>query len=181
MPPYQGGGDMIASVTFEKTTYADLPNKFEAGTPNIAGVVGLGRRSIISPTSAWRISSRTRRNCSITRPADERSPGLRIIGRMTPEVCGLVRARRSADGVARHRDHSRHGRRRGRTGHHCCQQSDGSAGIPSTAVSLAMYNTREDIDAAGTGGIQATGRAAKTAPRLRPLPRRPRAKSSIPR
>ncbi len=42
MPPYQGGGDMIASVTFEKTTYADLPNKFEAGTPNIAGGVGFG-------------------------------------------------------------------------------------------------------------------------------------------
>ena len=42
MPPYQGGGDMIKSVTFEKTTYADLPNKFEAGTPHIAGAIGLG-------------------------------------------------------------------------------------------------------------------------------------------
>ena len=63
MPPYQGGGDMIESVTFEKTTYADLPNKFEAGTPHIAGGIGLARRSITCSRSGWRRSPRMSMTC----------------------------------------------------------------------------------------------------------------------
>ena len=64
MPPYQGGGDMISSVTFEKTTYNVLPHKFEAGTPNIVGVIGLGPRSTSSNPSDFETSPVTNRNCS---------------------------------------------------------------------------------------------------------------------
>ena len=76
MPPYQGGGDMIRSVTFAKTTYADLPNKFEAGTPHIAGVVDWEPRSITSPASAsigsWRMSPTCWRMAPLRSP---RCPG----------------------------------------------------------------------------------------------------------
>ena len=164
MPPYQGGGDMIASVTFEKTTYADLPNKFEAGTPNIAGVVGLGAAidyltdiglANIEPYEAELLDYATRRMSEV--------PGLRIIGRAARKGCvvsfvlddppmashdiGIIL---DMEGVAI------------RTGHHCCQPAMDRLGIPSTArVSLAMYNTRADIDAMVEALFKATGRAAK--------------------
>ena len=69
MPPYQGGGDMIESVTFEKTTYAQLPNKFEAGTPDIAGVVGLGAAIDYVAVARTGPSSTTSTSCSPTRPS----------------------------------------------------------------------------------------------------------------
>jgi cysteine desulfurase/selenocysteine lyase len=150
MPPYQGGGDMIASVTFEKTTYADLPNKFEAGTPHIAGVVGLGAaidyvHSIglanIEPYEAELLGYATERLREI--------PGLRIIGTAANKGCVVsfvlenpaiashdIGVILDMEGVAV------------RTGHHCCQPAMDRFGIPSTArMSLAMYNTRADIDA----------------------------------
>src|SRR5205085_2186779 len=81
MPPYQGGGDMIHSVTFEKTTYADLPNKFEAGTPNISGVVGLG--AAIDYVTSIGLENTEPHEQQIQQYATQRLseiPGLRIIG-----------------------------------------------------------------------------------------------------
>src|SRR6185295_15379748 len=81
MPPYQGGGDMIASVTFEKTTYADLPNKFEAGTPHIAGVVGLG--AAIDYINSIGLANVMPYEDELLAYATERLseiPGLRIVG-----------------------------------------------------------------------------------------------------
>src|SRR5207237_1381111 len=80
MPPYQGGGDMIASVTFEKTTYADLPNKFEAGTPHIAGVVGLG--AAIDYVSALKFSFVEHEQELLKYATEKLSgvPGLKLIG-----------------------------------------------------------------------------------------------------
>jgi cysteine desulfurase/selenocysteine lyase len=154
MPPYQGGGDMIESVTFEKTTYAALPNKFEAGTPDIAGAVGLG--AAIDYLTAIGFDAFAAHEEDLLRYATERLqqiPGLRIVGTAAkkgtvlsfvledPAVSSLdIGLKLDAEGIAV------------RTGHHCCQPVMARFGIPSTArASLAMYNTRADIDALAAG------------------------------
>src|SRR5262249_59916121 len=81
MPPWQGGGDMIKSVTFQKTTYADLPNKFEAGTPNIAGAIGLG--AAIDYLQSIGVDNAAAHEDALLRRATEgirQIPGIRLIG-----------------------------------------------------------------------------------------------------
>ena len=94
MPPYQGGGDMISSVTFEKTTYNDLPYKFEAGTPDIAGAIGLGA-AIEYVDAAWdRQHCRTRARAAGLRAPKRcpRFPGVRLIGTAAEKAGGASRS-----------------------------------------------------------------------------------------
>jgi cysteine desulfurase/selenocysteine lyase len=149
MPPYQGGGDMIRSVSFEKTTWNELPYKFEAGTPPIAQAIGLGAavdyieeigREAIAVHEQGLLDHATRRLAEI--------PGVRIIGTAKHKAAVLsfvvedpplsaldVGTRLDLEGVAV------------RTGHHCCQPLMERFGIPGTArASLALYNTTEEID-----------------------------------
>jgi cysteine desulfurase/selenocysteine lyase len=148
MPPYQGGGDMISSVTFEKTTYNTLPHKFEAGTPNIAGVIGLGAAvDYVLSLGLERIVAYehglleygTQRLCSVS--------GLRLIGTARKKVGVLSFV---LDGVHPH-DIGTILDSEGiaiRTGHHCTQPVMERFGVPATArASLAFYNTKEEIDA----------------------------------
>jgi cysteine desulfurase/selenocysteine lyase len=148
MPPYQGGGDMIRSVSFAKTTYNDLPYKFEAGTPNIAGTIGLGAAvDYINGIGLDRISAYEHDLLDYGTAQLERIPGLRIIGtaREKASVLSFV-----LEGVHPH-DVGTILDREGvavRTGHHCAQPVLEWFGVPATTrASLAFYNTREDIDA----------------------------------
>jgi cysteine desulfurase/selenocysteine lyase len=147
MPPYQGGGDMIKSVTFEKTTYNDLPYKFEAGTPNIAGGIGLGAAidyingMDLSAVAAYEhelLAYGTKKLLEI--------PGLKIIGtaKEKASVISFV-----LDGIHPH-DIGTILDYEGvaiRTGHHCAQPVMQRYGIPATArASFAFYNTKDEID-----------------------------------
>jgi len=147
MPPYQGGGDMIRTVSFERTTYNDLPYKFEAGTPNIAGVVGLGAAA--KYLDEIDIDRAGRYEHELLIYASERLqeiPGLRLIGtarnkaavlsfvieRVHPHDLGTILDKK---GIAV------------RAGHHCAMPLMNFYGVPATArASLAFYNTREEID-----------------------------------
>ncbi|HTS00815.1 MAG TPA: cysteine desulfurase [Bacteroidota bacterium] len=147
MPPYQSGGDMIKSVTFEKTTYNDLPHKFEAGTPNIGGGIAFG--AAIDYINEIDLASVAEFEHDLleyaTRGALE-IPGLRIIGtaRQKAAVLSFV-----IDGVHPHDigtilDHEGIAIR---TGHHCAQPVMQRFGVPATArASFAFYNTKEEID-----------------------------------
>ena len=152
MPPWQGGGDMIASVTFEKTTYNVLPHKFEAGTPNIAGAVGLG--AAIDYVSGLGIDAIAAHEDDLLRYGTELLqgiPGLRIVGtaRRKAGVLSFV-----LDGVHPH-DIGTVLDYEGiavRTGHHCAQPVMDRYGLPATArASLGCFNTREDLDALARG------------------------------
>jgi cysteine desulfurase/selenocysteine lyase len=148
MPPYRGGGDMISSVTFEKTAYNVVPYKFEAGTPNMAGVVGLG--AAIDYLGGIDRDAALAHEDSLLEFATERLreiPGTRVIGeahRKTGVLSFVL------DGVHPH-DVGTILDREGvavRTGQHCAQPVMDRYGIPATIrVSLAIYNSREDIDA----------------------------------
>jgi cysteine desulfurase/selenocysteine lyase len=147
MPPYQGGGDMIASVTFEKTTYNQLPYKFEAGTPNIAGVVGFG--AAVDYLRGLGPATIARHEEDVTRYAIERLsavPGVTLVGRARHRA-GVVSF--VLDGVHPH-DVGTVLDREGvaiRTGQHCAQPVMDRFGIPATArASFAIYNRREDVD-----------------------------------
>ena len=156
MPPYQGGGDMIRSVTFEKTTYNELPYKFEAGTPNIAGAIGLG--AALDYLDAARPRPRSRRTsttCSTTpRERSREIPGLRIVG-TAREKAGVLSF--VLDGVHPHDigtvlDHEGIAIR---TGHHCAQPVMDRFGVPATArASFGLYNTRDEVDALVGGDPQ---------------------------
>ena len=153
MPPYQGGGDMIKVVTFEKTTYADLPYKFEAGTPNIAGGIGLGAAlDYVDHTRHRRRSPPTNMSCWTTAPKrSPRIPGLRLIGtaREKASVLSFV-----MEGIHPH-DIGTLLDRQGiavRTGHHCAQPVMDFFNVPATTrASLAFYNTFGEIDALVAG------------------------------
>ena len=148
MPPVQGGGDMIKSVSFEKTIYNDLPYKFEAGTPNIAGAIGLGAAvDYVQSVGYDAFGAYEDELLAYGTNALESIEGLRIIG-TAPHKAGIlsfvidnihphdIGTILDAEGVAI------------RTGHHCAQPVMQRFQIPATArASLAMYNTREDIDA----------------------------------
>jgi cysteine desulfurase / selenocysteine lyase len=147
MPPYRGGGDMISSVTFEKTTYNTLPYKFEAGTPNIAGVVGFG--AAVEYLSGFDMKAIAAHEHDLlehaTRGISE-IPGVTVVGTapckagvlsfvmddIHPHDIGTVVDR---EGVAI------------RTGQHCAQPIMDRFGVPATArASFAIYNTHDEID-----------------------------------
>jgi cysteine desulfurase/selenocysteine lyase len=148
MPPWQGGGDMIQSVTFEKTTYNTLPYKFEAGTPNIAGVVGLGAAidwvrgvgiSAIAAHEDELLEYGTRRLLEV--------PGLRLVGtaRHKASVLSFVMEGVHPHDIGTILDYEGVAVR---TGHHCAQPVMERFGVPATVrASLAAFNTREELDA----------------------------------
>ena len=147
MPPYQGGGDMIKSVTFEKTTYNDLPYKFEAGTPSIAGGIGLGAAiDYMNELDMAGVAAFEQELLSYATRLVGEIPGLRIIGTarekagvlsfviegIHPHDIGTIL---DDEGIAI------------RTGHHCAQPVMQRFGVPATArASFAFYNTKEEID-----------------------------------
>jgi len=154
MPPWQGGGDMIRSVTFEKTTYNDLPYKFEAGTPDIAGVIGLGAAiDYLDQIGMDAVAAHEHDLLEYGTRELENISGLRLIGtaRKKAGVLSFV-----IDGVHPH-DAGTILDREGvavRAGHHCAQPVMDRFGVSGTTrASLAFYNTREDIDAL-VAGIQ---------------------------
>jgi cysteine desulfurase / selenocysteine lyase len=148
MPPFLGGGDMIRSVTFEKSTWNDLPYKFEAGTPDIAGAIGLGAAlDYITGVGLANVSAHEADLLAYATSALEEIPGARIIGtaRKKASILSFV-----LEGVHPH-DIGTIVDREGvaiRTGHHCAQPVMERFGVPATArASFAMYNTRRDVDA----------------------------------
>jgi cysteine desulfurase/selenocysteine lyase len=148
MPPYQGGGDMISSVTFEKTTYNRLPYKFEAGTPHIAGAIGLGAAiEYVTTLGVEAIAAHERDLLTYATEAVSSIPGLRVIGTARQKASILSF---TLDGVHPHDigtilDHEGIAIR---AGHHCAQPVMERFGVPATArVSFALYNTREEVDA----------------------------------
>jgi len=148
MPPYQGGGDMIRSVTFEKTTYNALPYKFEAGTPHIAGGIGLGAAlDYVQAIGLDTIRAYEHTLLGYATAALAALPGVRIIGTAQEKASVISFVR---DGVHPH-DIGTILDLEGiaiRTGHHCAQPVMARFGVPATArMSLAFYNTREEIDA----------------------------------
>jgi cysteine desulfurase/selenocysteine lyase len=148
MPPYQGGGDMIRSVTFEKTLYGNLPYKFEAGTPNVSGAIGLGAAvDYIGAIGLSSITSHEQDLVAYGTAALQTIDRLRIIGTAEIKAAVLsfviegihphdIGAILDHDGVAI------------RAGHHCAQPVMDYFNVPATArASVGLYNTREDIDA----------------------------------
>ncbi len=147
MPPYQGGGDMISKVTFEKTTFNELPYKFEAGTPNIAGVIGLGEAiDYVTNIGIDNIALHEKFLLDYATEVIADIPGLKIIGTAKEKVSVLsfvlddihphdIGTFLDFEGVAI------------RTGHHCTQPVMDRYGIPATSrASFAMYNTKDEID-----------------------------------
>jgi cysteine desulfurase/selenocysteine lyase len=147
MPPYQGGGEMIRSVTFEKTTYAPLPMKFEAGTPNIEGGVGLGAAVSYLQQLDWPgVAAHEADLLTYATARLAEIPGVRLIGTAVRkasvisftlegahphDICTIL----DQEGVAI------------RTGHHCTQPVMDFFNVPATArASFAFYNTRADIE-----------------------------------
>ncbi len=148
MPPYQGGGEQIKSVTFEKTIYNDLPYKFEAGTPHIAGVVGLGAAiDYVNGIGLERAAAYEHELLEYGTEQLQAIEGLRLIGtaRQKASVLSFL-----LDGIHPH-DIGTVLDTQGiaiRTGHHCAQPLMQRFQIPATArASLAFYNTRAEIDA----------------------------------
>jgi cysteine desulfurase/selenocysteine lyase len=150
MPPFMGGGDMISSVTFERSTWNVLPYKFEAGTPDIAGAIGLhAALDYIEATGLDAIAAHERDLLEYGTRVLQAIDGVRLIGtaRDKASILSFV-----MEGVHPH-DIGTIVDREGvaiRTGHHCAQPVMERFGIPATArASLAMYNTREELDALG--------------------------------
>lgn len=148
MPPYQGGGEMITSVSFEKTTYNKVPHKFEAGTPNIAGVVGLGAAiDYLTELGLERIKAYEDDLLAYATEALSAIPQVRLIGtaRNKAAVVSFV-----IDGIHPH-DAGTFLDQAGvaiRTGHHCAQPVMDHFKVPATCrASLALYNTKKEVDA----------------------------------
>ncbi len=147
MPPYQGGGDMIKSVTFAKTLYNDLPYKFEAGTPHIAGVIGLGAAiDYVAGIGLDRIAAYEHELLAYATEVLSAIPGLRIIGtaREKASLISFVLEGIHAHDIGTVLDHEGVAIR---AGHHCTMPLMQRFGVAATArASLAFYNTREEID-----------------------------------
>jgi cysteine desulfurase/selenocysteine lyase len=176
MPPWQGGGDMISSVTFAKTTYNVLPYKFEAGTPHIAGVVGLGAAlDYVEEVGRDAVAAHERGLVDYAVERLSAIRGVRLIGTAAerasvvsfvvddPPLSALdVGTRLDLEGVAV------------RTGHHCCQPVMDRYGIPGTArASFAMYNTAEDVDTLASVLEKVVAEAARVSRSLPSLEGRP--------
>ncbi|HEY5614617.1 MAG TPA: cysteine desulfurase [Bacteroidota bacterium] len=148
MPPYQGGGDMIRSVTFEKTTYNDLPYKFEAGTPNIADVVGFGAAvDYLNNLDFHAVEAYERELLAYATEVLTRNKRIRVIG-TSKHKAGVISF--IVDGVHAH-DVGTIVDSEGiavRTGHHCAMPVMQRFNVPATArASFAFYNTKEEADA----------------------------------
>ena len=156
MNPYQGGGSMIAEVTFEKTTWAAVPHKFEAGTPDIAGAVGLAAALRYTSSLGFdAISAHEQDLLDYATTSLRAIPGLRVIGDPEHKAAILSFVMEGAhpsdigsiidqQGIAI------------RAGHHCCQPLMRRLGIPATArASFSIYNTRQDVDALTASLIKA--------------------------
>lgn len=148
MPPYQGGGDMILSVSFENTIYSEVPFKFEAGTPHIAGAIGLGAAiDYMLDVGMDAISAHEQHLLDLTTQKLEAMPGVRLIGTATDKAAVVSFM---LDGVHPHdigTIFDQHGVAI-RTGHHCAQPVMEFFEIPATArASFAFYNTESDVDA----------------------------------
>jgi cysteine desulfurase/selenocysteine lyase len=148
MPPWQGGGHMIKDVRFEKTTYQNAPEKFEAGTPDIAGVVGLGAAiDYLFKIGIPAIAAYEHALLEYAQHALGSIPGLRPIGTAVSKasVLAFVIPGMPNESIARHLD--KHGIAV-RAGHHCAQPAIRHFGLESSVrPSLAFYNTREEVDA----------------------------------
>jgi cysteine desulfurase/selenocysteine lyase len=147
MPPYQGGGDMIRLVTFEKTEYAELPNKFEAGTPNISGVIGLGAAlDWLTSVGLETVGAHEQALLAYATAQLSEIPSLHLMG-TAHEKAGVVAF--TMKGIHPH-DIGTILDREGvaiRAGHHCAQPVMQRYGVAATArASFAAYNSREDID-----------------------------------
>jgi cysteine desulfurase / selenocysteine lyase len=147
MPPYQGGGDMIKSVTFEKTTYNDIPNRFEAGTPNISGAIALGKAiEYINQIGISNINKHEEDLLNYATSKLKRINKVKIIGEAKEKAAVLsfiikgvhphdIGTIMDSHGIAI------------RAGHHCTQPIMDFYNIPATArASFAIYNTKEDVD-----------------------------------
>ncbi len=152
MEPYQGGGDMIRTVSFEETTYNDLPHKFEAGTPNIVGAIGLA--AALDYVSNLGIDAIAAHEDDVVAYATEKVadiPGIRIIG-TAPEKSGIISF--LMDGVHPH-DIGTVLDSQGiaiRAGHHCTMPLMKRFGVAATSrASFALYNTKEEADALVAG------------------------------
>ena len=152
MPPYQGGGDMIASVTFEKTTYNKVPHKFEAGTPDMAGVVGLKAAiEYMQSIGTDKIAAHEHDLLEYATKKLSALPGIRVIGTAADKASVLsfviedvhphdIGTILDQEGIAV------------RTGHHCAQPVMDRFCIPATVrASFAVYNTRAEVDALVAG------------------------------
>jgi cysteine desulfurase/selenocysteine lyase len=147
MPPFFGGGEMIREVRFDGTTYADPPHRFEAGTPNIAGFVGLGAAiDYMESIGRERIAAYERELLEYATAAMKTVPGLRIFGEAKDKasvISFLIEGAHAHDlatlldqeGIAV------------RSGHHCAHPLMQFYGVPATCrASFAFYNTREEVD-----------------------------------
>jgi cysteine desulfurase / selenocysteine lyase len=148
MPPYQGGGDMIRSVTFERTTYNKIPHKFEAGTPDMSGAVGLNTAlEYLNALGMGNIAAHEAELLAYATDAVSAIPGIRLIG-TAKERAGVLSF--VMDGVHPH-DIGTILDQEGiaiRTGHHCAQPVMERFGIDATArASFGLYNTKREIDA----------------------------------
>ena len=147
IPPYQGGGDMIKTVTFERTTYNDLPHKFEAGTPNIAGGIGLGSAVDYLNELDWNvILAHEKRMLQYATEKLREIEGIQIIGK-ADEKAGIISF---VHETVHHYDIGTILDQLGvaiRTGHHCTEPLMNRFNITGTArVSFAFYNTIEEVD-----------------------------------
>lgn len=148
LPPYQGGGDMIETVAFDKVTFAKGPQKFEAGTPDIAGVIGLSAAiHYLNEIGLANIFAHEQALLAYATPILQTIPGLRIIG-MSPEKVGVISF--VIDGIHPHDigtvlDHEHIAIR---AGHHCAMPLMERYHLPATArASFGLYNNEQDIDA----------------------------------
>lgn len=152
MPPYQGGGDMISSVTFEKTTYNKLPYKFEAGTPHVSGAIGLGAAlDYVNGVGIREIAAHEEDLLAYGAAAVSALPEIVLIG-TAPHKAGVVSF--VMDGIHPH-DIGTILDQEGiavRTGHHCAQPVMQRFNVPATVrASFALYNTKQEIDALARG------------------------------
>jgi cysteine desulfurase/selenocysteine lyase len=152
MPPYQGGGNMIHSVTFERTTFNDIPERFEAGTPHIAGALGLAAAlDYVGGVGLDAIAAYEQELLAYATHVLAAIPRVRVIGTARQKV-GILSF--VVDGVHPH-DVATVLDREGiavRAGHHCAQPLMHRLGLQATTrTSLAFYNTRDEIDALGAG------------------------------